>query len=120
MTRARDRLYLSTVVAGERLTVTALMPLGLDPHAFEPTPRDVAQISASRILIVEDEEAQARALQGHLELEGRRYYHGGDTDALPNQKTAHAGADRVNARLASGAHRGRSGWRRPSRARSRC
>ncbi len=39
-------------VAGDRLQVATLMPLGLDPHAFEPTPRDVAQISESGVLIV--------------------------------------------------------------------
>ena len=32
-------------VAGDRLTVETLMPLGLDPHAFEPTPRDVAKVA---------------------------------------------------------------------------
>lgn len=39
-------------VAGDRLQVAALMPLGLDPHAFEPTPRDVATVADSQVLIV--------------------------------------------------------------------
>ncbi len=39
-------------VAGERLTVEALMPLGLDPHAFQPTPRDVTRITESDVFIV--------------------------------------------------------------------
>ncbi len=39
-------------VAGERLTVGELLPLGLDPHAFEPTPKDVAKIADSNVLIV--------------------------------------------------------------------
>lgn len=39
-------------VAGERLTVQTLMPLGLDPHAFEPTPQDVARIADADLLIV--------------------------------------------------------------------
>lgn len=39
-------------VAGERLQVTALIPAGLDPHAFEPTPLDVARIAQSQVLIV--------------------------------------------------------------------
>lgn len=39
-------------VAGDRLTVDTLMPLGLDPHAFEPTPGDVARISDSTVLII--------------------------------------------------------------------
>ena len=29
-------------VAGDRLIVETLMPEGLDPHSFEPTPMDVA------------------------------------------------------------------------------
>lgn len=39
-------------VAGDRLIVGALLPLGLDPHAFEPTPRDVAKIVDSNVFIV--------------------------------------------------------------------
>jgi ABC-type Zn uptake system ZnuABC Zn-binding protein ZnuA len=37
-------------VAGDRLDVETLMPKGLDPHSFEPTPRDVAMISEIDIL----------------------------------------------------------------------
>ncbi len=39
-------------VAGDRLQVSALVPLGLDPHAFEPTPQDVAKISRSQVLVI--------------------------------------------------------------------
>jgi ABC-type Zn uptake system ZnuABC Zn-binding protein ZnuA len=39
-------------VAGERLKVEALLPDGLDPHAFEPVPQDVAKIADSRVLII--------------------------------------------------------------------
>lgn len=39
-------------VAGERLKVGALMPIGLDPHAFQPTPADVAKIADCQVLIV--------------------------------------------------------------------
>ena len=39
-------------VAGYRLEVDALIPIGLDPHAFEPTPQDVARISQSQVLVV--------------------------------------------------------------------
>lgn len=38
-------------VAGDRLTVDTLMPLGVDPHSFEPTPADVAKVSASTVLV---------------------------------------------------------------------
>jgi ABC-type Zn uptake system ZnuABC Zn-binding protein ZnuA len=39
-------------VAGERLKVESLIPLGLDPHAFEPTPQDVLKVAGSQVLIV--------------------------------------------------------------------
>lgn len=38
-------------VAGDRASVEALVPLGLDPHAFESTPRDVVKIAESQVLI---------------------------------------------------------------------
>jgi ABC-type Zn uptake system ZnuABC Zn-binding protein ZnuA len=39
-------------VAGDRLKIEALMPIGVDPHGFEPTPTDVAKITDSQVLIV--------------------------------------------------------------------
>ena len=39
-------------VAGNRLKVETLMPTGIDPHTFEPTPHDVAKIAESEVLIV--------------------------------------------------------------------
>ncbi|MCG2787894.1 MAG: metal ABC transporter substrate-binding protein [Anaerolineae bacterium] len=39
-------------VAGDRVTVDSLIPIGLDPHAFEPTPQDVAKIADSQMLII--------------------------------------------------------------------
>lgn len=38
-------------VAGDRLQVAALIPAGVDPHAFQPTPQDVARIAQSQVLI---------------------------------------------------------------------
>ena len=38
-------------IAGGRLAVDALMPIGVDPHAFEPTPQDMARIAKSQVLI---------------------------------------------------------------------
>ncbi len=43
---------LTRQVAGERLTVDTLIPAGLDPHAFEPAPQDVARIASSQVLVV--------------------------------------------------------------------
>lgn len=39
-------------VAGDRYTVQSLIPLGVDPHGFEPTPQDVARISDSDLVII--------------------------------------------------------------------
>lgn len=59
-------------VAGDRLKVDALVPIGVDPHGFEPTPQDVARISQSQVLIVNGsgfEEWLNRVLKG---ADGRR------------------------------------------------
>ncbi len=39
-------------VAGDRFNVSTLIPLGMDPHAFEPIPRDVAALAESDIVII--------------------------------------------------------------------
>lgn len=39
-------------VAGDRLQVQTLMPLGLDPHTYEPTPQDVARVAEADVLVV--------------------------------------------------------------------
>ncbi len=39
-------------VAGDRLTVDVLIPAGIDPHGFEPTPADVRKVADSDLLIV--------------------------------------------------------------------
>jgi ABC-type Zn uptake system ZnuABC Zn-binding protein ZnuA len=38
-------------VAGDRLTVETLIPLGVDPHAYQPTPRDAAKVADCSLLI---------------------------------------------------------------------
>ncbi len=39
-------------VAGERFTVDTLIPLGMDLHAFEPIPSDVARLADSDVVII--------------------------------------------------------------------
>jgi len=39
-------------VSGKRLHINSLIPGGLDPHAFEPTPADVAKIADSQVIII--------------------------------------------------------------------
>jgi ABC-type Zn uptake system ZnuABC Zn-binding protein ZnuA len=58
-TTAPDVLTSSTIladvarnVAGDRLTVGSLLPLGADPHSYQLTPQDTAKISKSKVLII--------------------------------------------------------------------
>lgn len=39
-------------IAGDRLVVTALLPVGSDPHAYQAAPSDVARITESDLLIL--------------------------------------------------------------------
>ncbi|MFQ3614385.1 MAG: zinc ABC transporter substrate-binding protein, partial [Cyanobacteriota bacterium] len=39
-------------VAGERLQVDSLIPIGVDPHGFEPAPSDLRRVADSQVLIV--------------------------------------------------------------------
>jgi ABC-type Zn uptake system ZnuABC Zn-binding protein ZnuA len=37
-------------VGGDRIEATTLLPLGTDPHAFEPTPQDVAALATAHVV----------------------------------------------------------------------
>lgn len=39
-------------VGGDKIGLTALMPRGTDPHAFEPTPRDVATVADAHVVFI--------------------------------------------------------------------
>jgi ABC-type Zn uptake system ZnuABC Zn-binding protein ZnuA len=39
-------------VAGDRLKMEALVPIGVDPHSFEPAPADIRSVAESQVLIV--------------------------------------------------------------------
>lgn len=43
---------LARQVAGDRAEVSALLPVGTDPHAYEAVPSDVAKIAASQVLLI--------------------------------------------------------------------
>ncbi len=49
-------------VAGDRFTVESLVPRDADPHAYDPTPRDLARVARSDLLIV-----NGGGLEGTLE-----------------------------------------------------
>lgn len=39
-------------VGGEAIALTVLMPIGAEPHSFQPTPRDVATLSGAALVFV--------------------------------------------------------------------
>ena len=39
-------------VAGKRVEVESLLPVGADPHSYQPTPQDVTKIVQSKLLII--------------------------------------------------------------------
>lgn len=39
-------------VTGNRARINALLPLGADPHAFQPTPADMREVANSNVLII--------------------------------------------------------------------
>lgn len=39
-------------VAGNRIKIEGLIPVSMEPHAYEPTPRDVARVAESDLLII--------------------------------------------------------------------
>jgi len=39
-------------VAGDRVAVESLLPIGIDPHSYQPTPRDTAKLAGSKLLII--------------------------------------------------------------------
>lgn len=39
-------------VAGDRFSVGSLLPAGIDPHSYQPTPQDTAKLSKSKVLVV--------------------------------------------------------------------
>ena len=39
-------------IAGDRLQVDSLLPIGVDPHSYQPTPQDVTKLAKSKLLII--------------------------------------------------------------------
>ena len=56
-------------VAGDRVTVESLLPVGADPHSYEATPSDVTRIAGSKLLIINGAEYE-RFLEPLLENAG--------------------------------------------------
>jgi ABC-type Zn uptake system ZnuABC Zn-binding protein ZnuA len=96
-------------VAGDRLQVAMLMPLGLDPHAFEPTPQDVVRVGESDVLIVNGagfegwlDEVLANASGERLVIEAAAGLASREPGA--DEAAAHAGEEHADEAHADEAH----------------
>ena len=49
-------------VAGSRATVESLIPIGVDPHSFDPSPQDVVKLAQAQVII-----ANGAGLEGWLQ-----------------------------------------------------
>lgn len=56
-------------IAGDRLQVDSLLPSGVDPHSYQPTPQDAARLSESQLIIVNGAEYE-HSLEALLENTG--------------------------------------------------
>ncbi|MCI0553909.1 MAG: metal ABC transporter substrate-binding protein [Anaerolineae bacterium] len=56
-------------IAGDRVKVESLLPVGSDPHSYQPTPQDVTKIARSKLLIINGAEYE-HFLEGLLENAG--------------------------------------------------
>lgn len=78
-------------VAGDVLHVDTLMPLGVDPHSFEPTPRDMARLADSQVLILNGAGLE-EALEPLLgSLEGQRVIIAASAGLTSRPVAAHEG-----------------------------
>jgi ABC-type Zn uptake system ZnuABC Zn-binding protein ZnuA len=60
-------------VAGNRVVVSALVPSGIDPHDFQPTPKDLAAVAQSRMLIVNGAGLEGWLAQALKNIGGSRF-----------------------------------------------
>jgi ABC-type Zn uptake system ZnuABC Zn-binding protein ZnuA len=81
-------------VAGDRIPVPALLPTGVDPHTWEPAPRDAAVAASADLFIVNGAGLEAflapllkgfgserpRVVEASAGLTPRKGTHGGDAD----------------------------------------
>lgn len=101
-------------VAGDAVDLTVLLPLGVDPHSYQPTPQDAAKIAQADVVfvnglglegfldkLIENASKQARvvvvsdgieAMEGHAhEHEGEEHAHEGEGEAVAHEGESHAG-----------------------------
>ncbi len=79
-------------VAGGDVSVTTLVPSGVEPHDFEPTPRDIEKLYQADVVIINGAgiDAWAEKLSPELIKRGVRVVRMSDTvDLLPGQDDEH-------------------------------
>jgi ABC-type Zn uptake system ZnuABC Zn-binding protein ZnuA len=82
-------------IAGDRVKVDSLLPVGADPHAYQAAPSDVAKIAASNLLILNGVEYE-HFIEPLLENAGGKRIIITATDGLtPNQMLDEANADQM-------------------------
>lgn len=80
-------------VAGDRVQVGSLLPLGADPHAYQAAPTDVAKITESTVLILNDVEYE-HFIESLLENAGGERLIIEATEGLtPHQMEEHEGEE---------------------------
>jgi ABC-type Zn uptake system ZnuABC Zn-binding protein ZnuA len=83
-------------VAGDRLQVGSLLPLGADPHAYQAAPSDVAKIAESDLLILNGVEYE-HFIESLLEnAGGERIIVEGTTGLEPHQMEEHSAESESN------------------------
>jgi len=60
-------------VVGDRFSVESLLPVGADPHSYQPVPQDATRISGSKVLVIHGAEYEG-FLQSLLENAGEKEY----------------------------------------------
>ncbi len=64
--------YFTREIAGDKANVVNLTPSGVEPHDYEPTPRDIAQLQQNKLLVVNGAglEPWAEKVSGDLTAKG--------------------------------------------------
>jgi ABC-type Zn uptake system ZnuABC Zn-binding protein ZnuA len=77
-------------VAGDRVTVKSLLPVGADPHTFQATPSDVTRVTQSTVLILNGLELEHFIEQMLENAGGERLIVEATAGLTPRQMAGHA------------------------------
>jgi len=93
-------------VAGDRAEVVSLVPAGVEPHDWEPSPRDIAQVGRARLFVYNGAGLEPWALKLQADLAGQGVGQPPAHECLEEDgldlslpREAHDGGERGRARL---------------------